>query len=146
LQLESQKGDKSKRLTGGIYDVYLSLANAMSSDKASPRGDLERILTQRVWADAEFAAAVENNPAAALESIRVTVPPGSKIKVVVQRRDTLYLTIPPAQQPGSVPDKAPVNQMDLWSSAGLFIWLAPLAFKFKLLQMRALARTQEISP
>jgi len=31
--------------------------------------------------------------------------------------------------------------MDLWSSKGLFVWLVPVAAKFKLLALRDAART-----
>jgi hypothetical protein len=36
--------------------------------------------------------------------------------------------------------------MDLWSSQGLFIWLAPVAAKFKLLALRDAARTKGDQP
>ena len=35
----------------------------------------------------------------------------------------------------------PLNQMDMWCSQGLFIWLVPVAAKFKLLALRDAART-----
>lgn len=106
-------------------------------------GDFERELTKRVWTDDEFAAQVESNPAEALESMGVEVPVGVKLRVVVQRRDTIYFTIPPARAPQSAPTTTPLNQMDLWSSKGLFIWLVPVAAKFKLLALRDAARKEE---
>lgn len=105
-------------------------------------GDFERELTKRVWTDDEFAAEVESNPAGALAAMGIEVPSGVKVKVVVQRRDTIYFTIPPARDPGSAPAATPLNQMDLWSSKGLFVWLVPVAAKFKLLALRNAARNE----
>jgi hypothetical protein len=109
-------------------------------------GDFEKELTRRVWADDAFAAAVESDPVAALVTMGVEVPAGVKVKVVVQRRDRVYFTIPPARAPHSPPAGAPLNQMDLWSSKGLFIWLVPVAAKFKLLALRNAARTEGDRP
>lgn len=109
-------------------------------------GDFERELTKRVWADDGFAAQVESNPVEALKCMGVEVPGGVKVKVVVQRRDRVYFTIPPARAPQSAPPPAPLNQMDLWSSQGLFIWLVPVAAKFKLLALRDAARTEGDQP
>jgi hypothetical protein len=36
--------------------------------------------------------------------------------------------------------------MDLWSSQDLFIWLVPVAAKFKLLALRNAARTEGDQP
>ena len=105
-------------------------------------GDFERELTQRVWSDDAFAAQVESDPAGALKTIGVEVPAGIKVKVVVQRRDRVYFTIPPSRAPDSPPAATPLNQMDLWSSKGMFIWLVPVAAKFKLLALRNAARTE----
>lgn len=105
-------------------------------------GDFERELTQRVWSDDAFAAKVESDPAEALRSMGVEVPAGVKVKVVVQRRDTVYFTIPPLRDPQSPLPAAPLNQMDLWSSKGLFIWIVPVAAKFKLLALRNAARKE----
>ncbi|PXW57303.1 hypothetical protein [Chelatococcus asaccharovorans] len=104
-------------------------------------GDFEKELTRRVWTDDQFAAQVESDPAGALKSMGVEVPAGVKVKVVVQRRDRVYFTIPPARAPHAPPPPAPLNQMDLWASQGLFIWLVPVAAKFKLLALRNAART-----
>jgi len=108
-------------------------------------GDFERELTRRAWADDGFAAMLESDPAAALASLGVAIPEGIKVKVVVQKRDTLYFAIPPVRPAGSPPPPAPLNQFDLWSSKGLFVWLVPVAAKFKLLALRTIAR-QEASP
>ncbi|SFK88725.1 hypothetical protein [Methylocapsa palsarum] len=106
-------------------------------------GDFERDLTKRVWTDDAFAEQVESNPAEALRSMGVEVPAGVKVRVVTQRRDTIYFTIPPARVRQSPPPTAPINQMDLWSSKGLFIWVVPVAAKFKLLALRNAARKEE---
>ncbi len=95
-------------------------------------GDFERELTKRVWTDDKFAVQVESNPAEALESMGVEVPAGVKVKVVVQRRDTIYFTIPPARAPRSPPATTPLNQMDLWSSKGCSSGL-PLSLPIQLL-------------
>ncbi len=105
-------------------------------------GDFERELTKRVWTDEKFAAQVVSGTAEALKSMGAEVPPGIKVKVVVQRRDTIYFTIPPVRSTQSPPATSPLNQIDLWSSKGLFIWLVPVAAKFKLLTLRNLARKE----
>ena len=107
-------------------------------------GDFERDLTKRVWTDDAFAEQVESNPAEALRSMGVEIPAGLKVRVVAQRCDTLYFTIPPARDRQSPPPPAVLNQMDLWSSKGLFIWLVPVAAKFKLLALRNTARKEDI--
>lgn len=106
-------------------------------------GDFEAELTRRVWTDDAFAARVESDAVGALGSMGIQVPAGLKVKVVVQRRDRIYFTIPPMRDPGSAPPAAPLNQMDLWSSKGLFVWLVPVAAKFKLLALRNTARMKE---
>jgi hypothetical protein len=106
--------------------------------------DFEAALTRRVWTDDAFAARVESDPVGALGAMGIEVPTGLQVKVVVQRRDRIYFTIPPVRAVGSSPPTAPLNQMDLWSSKGLFVWLVPVAAKFKLLALRNAARTAEI--
>jgi hypothetical protein len=120
--------------------------NRNRGEEASMSGDFERQLTKRVWTDAAFAAQVERDPVAALESMGVAVPADIKVKVVVQRRDRVYFTIPPARAPNAPKPLSPLNQMDLWSSQDLFIWLAPVAAKFKLLALRDAARTKGDQP
>jgi len=105
-------------------------------------GDFERELTKRVWSDAAFAEQVQRDQVQALQAMGVEIPAGVKVKVVVQRRDRIYFTIPPARPAHSGPSATPLNQMDLWSSKGLFIWLVPVAAKFKLLALRNAARTE----
>lgn len=106
-------------------------------------GDFERELTRRVWTDDAFAARVERDPVGALGSMGIEVPAGLRVKVVVQRRDRIYFTIPPVRDPASPAPTAALNQMDLWSSKGLFVWLVPVAAKFKLLTLRNAARRRE---
>ena len=107
-------------------------------------GDFERELTRRIWTDDAFAEQVQNDPVEALRSMGVEIPAGLKVRVVAQRCDTLYFTIPPARDRQSPPPPAVLNQMDLWSSKGLFIWLVPVAAKFKLLALRNTARKEDI--
>lgn len=107
-------------------------------------GDFERELTRRIWTDDAFAEQVQNDPVEALRSMGVEIPAGLKVRVVAQRCDTLYFTIPPARDRQSPPPPAVLNQMDLWSSKGLFIWLVPVAAKFKLLALRNAARKEDI--
>ena len=103
-------------------------------------GDFERDLTRRVWADDAFAEQLEADPAEALQALGMAIPAGIKLKVVVQKRDRIYFTIPPARAATAPVPPAPLNQFDLWSSQGLFIWLVPVAAKFKLLALRNAAR------
>jgi len=103
-------------------------------------GDFERELTRRIWTDDQFAAQIEDDPITALKIMGVEIPTGVKVKVVVQRRDRIYFTIPPVRMPQAAAPAAPLNQMDLWSSQDLFIWLVPIAAKFKLLALRNAAR------
>jgi len=112
-------------------------------EKARMSGDFEAALTRRIWTDDAFAERVESDPVGALESMGIQVPSGLKVKVVLQRRDRIYFTVPPVRAPGAVPPAAPLNQMDLWSSKGLFVWLVPVAAKFKLLALRDAARKVE---
>ena len=104
-------------------------------------GDFERELTRRVWNDPAFAEQVQRDPVQALRAMGVEIPANVKVKVVVQRRDTIYFTIPPARPAHSGRSNAPLKQMELWSSKGLFVWLVPVAAKFKLLALRNAART-----
>lgn len=117
-------------------------ANPCGIQETTVSGDFERELTRRVWTDEQFAAQVETDPAEALKAMGVEVPAGVKVKVVVQRRDRVYFTIPPARAPQSPLSSAVLNQMDLWSSQGLFIWLVPVGAKFKLLALRNAARAE----
>jgi hypothetical protein len=93
--------------------------------------DLEQALTLLAWSDPTFA----DDPAGALARFGVDVPDGVRLDVRVQRRDTLYLVIPPAATEDE-PADAVVNQMDLWGSGDQFVWLMPQDAKVALLQMR----------
>lgn len=97
--------------------------------------DLERELIARAWTDPAFARALQDDPAAALAQIGVSVPEGLRVNVRVQRRDTLYYVIPPAVGEGGDPEGI-ANQMDLWRSADEFVWVLPQHAKVGLLAMR----------
>jgi hypothetical protein len=93
--------------------------------------DLEQALTLLAWSDPTFAS----DPGAALRRLGVDVPDGFRLDLRVQRRDTLYLVIPPAADEGETPD-AVVDQMDLWRSGDQFVWIMPQDAKLALLRMR----------
>ncbi|MFO1061021.1 MAG: hypothetical protein U1E53_29135 [Dongiaceae bacterium] len=103
--------------------------------KGSGNASLERRLVELAWTDPAFADLLRKDPRRALASIGVEVPPDVKIDVRQQRRDTLYLVIPPL---AARPEDAAtvINQMDLWESGDLFCWIMPQALKVQLLQMR----------
>ena len=107
-------------------------------------GDFERELTRRVWTDDAFAARVESNPAEALKGDG----PGGAVRRqgegggAAPGHDLLHHPACPGG-PHSEPATTSLNQMDLWSSKGLFIWLVPVAAKFKLLALRNAARKEE---
>jgi hypothetical protein len=96
---------------------------------------LERRLVELAWTDPAFAELLQKDPPQALGRLGVALPPGVEIDVRLQRRDTLYLVIPPpATQPNAAP--TPINQMDLWQSGELLCWILPQALKLELLRMR----------
>ena len=98
---------------------------------ASPvTSDLEQALTMLAWSD----PAVTDDPGSALAQLGLDVPPGLRFDLRVQRRDTLYLAIPPASSDGGT--DSVVNQMDLWRSGDQFVWIMPQDAKFALLAMR----------
>ncbi|EPD91535.1 Rid family hydrolase [Streptomyces albus] len=106
---------------------------------ASPTGedpDFETALTRRAWEDPSFAARLEREPLEALASMGVHVPPGVKVQVRLQKRDTLYYVLPPAKRPDEPDRSEPVNLMDLWRSGDNFVWLLPERLKTELLAMR----------
>ncbi|WP_245962140.1 Rid family hydrolase [Streptomyces ardesiacus] len=98
--------------------------------------DLETALTRRAWEDPSFAARLEREPLEALASMGVAVPPGLKVQVRLQRRDTLYYVLPPAKRPDEPDRREPVDLMDLWRSGDNFVWLLPERLKTELLAMR----------
>ena len=96
---------------------------------------LARRLVELAWTDPAFAELLQKDPRQALGSLGMELPPGVEIDVRLQRRDTLYLVIPPpATQPNAAP--TPINQMDLWQSGELLCWILPQALKLELLRMR----------
>ena len=58
-----------------------------------------------------------------------------RLDVRVQRRDTLYFVIPPADTDGGDTDHV-LNQMDLWGSGDQFVWVLPQDEKIALPNMR----------
>ena len=106
-------------------------------EKQVMKHDFELLLTRKVWEDYIFAEQVQKDPDTALKSLGIKIPTGVKLKVIIQKRDTIYFTIPPFQEGSASYDKEILlNQIDLWSSANLFIWLASVSLKTALLQMR----------
>jgi hypothetical protein len=92
--------------------------------------DLEQALTTLAWGD----PAVAQDPAAAMSALGVEVPAGMRLDVRIQRRDTLYLVIPPAASDGGT--TGVVDQMDLWRSGDQFVWIMSQDAKLALLSMR----------
>jgi hypothetical protein len=92
--------------------------------------DLEQALTRLAWGD----PAVVQDPAAAMSALGVEVPAGMRLDVRIQRRDTLYLVIPPAASDGGT--TGVVDQMDLWRSGDQFVWIMSQDAKLALLSMR----------
>ena len=98
-------------------------------------GTFERDLTERAWADPEFAAALETDPEQTLRQFGVDVPDGVRLSIRLQRRNTLYFLLPPLREAGDdLP--VPINSIDLWQSGDLFCWLIPDNLKVQLLGMR----------
>ncbi|MGW7519792.1 Rid family hydrolase [Streptomyces sp. NPDC054796] len=98
--------------------------------------DLEAALTRRAWEDPGLAERLEREPLNALASMGVHVPPGVKVQVRLQKRDTLYYVVPPAKRPDEPDRHEPVNLMDLWRSGDNFVWMLPERLKTGLLAMR----------
>jgi len=102
----------------------------------SGEGDFEAAITRRVWTDPDFADQCEVDPLEALASIGVRMRPGVKVKIKVQRRDTIYFVVPPARD-ASAPESGEVmNQFDLWRSADSFVWIFPEDTFYDILGMR----------
>ncbi len=123
-------------MVGGLVsNAAVTLARVTAEPQRSTNNidvaDLEQALTLLAWSDPAFA----NDPDAALARLGVEVPNGLRLDVRVQRRDTLYLVIPPAAGDGEATD-AVVNQMDLWRSGDQFVWILRQDAKVALLQMR----------
>lgn len=92
--------------------------------------ELEQALTVLAWSDPTFAGA----PSAGMAKLGVEVPARLRLDVRVQRRDTLYLIIPPVSSDGGT--DSVVNQMDLWGSGDQFVWVMSQDAKMALLKMR----------
>ena len=92
--------------------------------------ELEQALTVLAWSDPTFAGA----PSAGMSRLGVEVPARLRLDVRVQRRDTLYLIIPPASSDGGT--EGVVNQLDLWGSGDEFVWVMSQDAKLALLRMR----------
>jgi len=99
--------------------------------------DFELLLTRRMWEDPVFAELAERDAGAALKQLGVEVDPAVKVRIIQQRKDTLYLTIPPAKPEDELNATLDLNQMDLWSSGDMFVWLSSVYNKVKLLGIRA---------
>jgi hypothetical protein len=96
---------------------------------------LERKITELAWRDPLFAELLETDPHRALAQIGVEVLEGVKLYIRRQRRDTLYYVIPPHSRDTDKTESV-INQMDLWQSAELFVWIMPQQLKVQLLAMR----------
>lgn len=99
--------------------------------------DFEKLLTRNMWTNPQFKEQVQKDPRSALKSIGVDLPEEMKIKIIPQRPDTLYFTIPEANDDPSQPTALEtINQIDLWSSSKMFVWLVPIDVKLELLRLR----------
>lgn len=99
--------------------------------------DFELLLTKKAWENPDFADLLASDPEKALNQLGITVPEGVKLKIILQKPDTLYFTIPPVNKSIISKEKFVLNQMDIWSSSRMFIWLAAAKQKVKLLQLRS---------
>ncbi|APA83956.1 NHLP leader peptide family RiPP precursor [Francisella tularensis] len=100
------------------------------------KNDFEYLLTKKAWEDKEFADLLTSNPYQALAQLGVSIPDNIKLKVVQQKKDTLYFTIPAFDKKRSQEKPFQLNQIDIWSSGKMFLWLASAEQKAKLLQLR----------
>lgn len=108
----------------------------MQNETKAPEGaSLERRLVELAWTDPAFAELLRKDPRQALATMGVVISPGVRIDVRLQRRDTLYLVIPPLAAIAEDAETV-INQMDLWGSGDLFCWIMPQALKLELLRMR----------
>jgi hypothetical protein len=106
--------------------------------------DFEYYITKLAWDDPAFEQALSKDPVKALRDKNITVPEGIKLRVLVQKKNTMYFVIPPAKkvnEPDQIDDP---EMMDVWSSGDFFIWLAPVTMKFNLHMMRSSAPEMEI--
>jgi hypothetical protein len=107
--------------------------------------DFEYYLTKHAWENPEFALFLEKDPIGVLKSIGLDVPDNLKLRVIVQRDDTIYLAMPPAKRSDeSAPENITEELMDIWSSGNFFIWFSPLALKYNIFKLRNSTPTMEI--
>ena len=106
--------------------------------------DLEYFLTKHAWDDPEFEKALENDPINALKPKGMVVPEGFKLRIIVQKKDTIYLSLPPLKQCDEPNQTDTPEEMDVWSSGSFFIWFAPIALKFNLFMLRNSVPEMEI--
>jgi len=98
--------------------------------------DFEYFLTKACWDDPGFSKRIEENAEEALKEKGLTIPDGLKIRVKVQKDNTIYLAIPPRNTSSASQIETVTEEMDVWSSGNFFIWFAPLALKFNLFALR----------
>ena len=98
--------------------------------------DFEYYITKLAWDDLEFAKRLEKDPVAALTSKGIKVPKGIKLNIIVQKKNTIYFSIPPEKKVDEKPQTNFPEIMDVWSSGNFFIWFAPVTMKFCLFQLR----------
>lgn len=60
--------------------------------------DFEYYITKLAWDDPEFAKSLEKDPVAALKSKGIKVPKDIKLNIIVQKKNTIYFSIPPEFQ------------------------------------------------
>ena len=123
----------------------LTLTLAPNPESAQGEKDFEYYLTKHAWENPEFALFLEKDPIGALKSIGLDVPDNLKLRVIVQRDDTIYLAMPPAKRSDeSAPENITEELMDIWSSGNFFIWFSPLALKYNIFKLRNSTPTMEI--
>lgn len=98
--------------------------------------DFEYLLTKRAWEDKEFAELLSREPHEALSQLGVSVSGEVTVKVILQDRGTLYFIIPAFDENRCTEEPFQLNQVDIWSSGQMFLWLASAEQKAKLLQIR----------
>lgn len=101
---------------------------------------MERKLTELAWRDPKFRKLLEKDLKAVFKEIGMELPENIKLDVRQQRRDTYYYVIPPPAD--TIDESKPINQMDVWQSADLFVWIMPEKVKEQLLNMRQTFKRQ----
>jgi len=99
--------------------------------------DLEYFITKHAWDDPILAEFLEKDAVAALKSIGMQVPENFKLRIIVQKEDTIYLSMPPAIKSEEIVQQVRTDElMDVWSSGNFFTWLIPAALKFNIFKLR----------